>query len=197
MQPWMIGAAANVAVAVAYLAISAAILASLVRSHQLGANRLGAATAAIFFTCAVHHGSHSVRMLLPLVGLETHAGLALRQAFEWHSVVWDVVSAGFGVYYWTLRRTYGPLMQGAKLFEDLKERQRQALEINDNVVQGLAVAHMALSLDDREQSLETLEGTLAAARKIISDLLGDAKSGGQLNAGDLIRTHPALVGPST
>jgi hypothetical protein len=50
-------------------------------------------------------------------------------------------------------------------------RRSQALEINDNVVQGLAVAKYAMDLGHLEKAQEAVEGTLAAARRIISDLL--------------------------
>jgi hypothetical protein len=50
-------------------------------------------------------------------------------------------------------------------------RRSQALEINDNVVQGLAVAKYAFDLGHMEKAQEAVEGTLAAARRIISDLL--------------------------
>lgn len=189
---WQIGAAANAVVAVAYVAISFVILGPLVREHQLRSNPLGTATAAIFFTCAVHHGSHAVHALLPIVGLEVHEGLAMREAFGWHTVAWDVFTAAIGVYYWTLRRTYAPLMRGAKLFEDLKDRQRRALEINDNIVQGLFVARTALALDEREISEEALRTTLDSARHIISDLLGEAGSELELGPGQLRRDRAAL-----
>ena len=50
-------------------------------------------------------------------------------------------------------------------------RRRQALEINDNVVQGLAVAKYAFDLGDTDKARKAVEGTLAAARRIITDLL--------------------------
>jgi signal transduction histidine kinase len=190
---WEIGVAANLIVAAAYLAISWAILHPLLATKQVRSNRLGTATAAIFFTCAVHHGSHSVHMLLPSVGLELASGRAMRTAFDWHQVVWDVVTAGVGVYYWTLRSTYGSLMKGAALFQDMKERQRQALEINDNIVQGLAVAKLALELNEREASHQAMESALDAARQIITDLLGEAETENRLGPGDLVRTQPATV----
>ena len=193
MDWWMIAAIANAVVGVAYLGIFLAILRPLVASGQLRSNRLGLATAGIFLTCAVHHGSHTVHLLGPSLGFEVHEGLALREAFGWHVAAWDLLTAGVGVYYWTLRRAYGALFKGAQLFEDMKEKQRQALEINDNIVQGLTVAHMALSLDERKQSQEAIEQTLVAARKVISDLLGEAKEGeAQLAAGDLVRRGPAI-----
>src|SRR5687768_12543222 len=146
---WTTATVANAVVGVAYLLIALAIVRPLVRSGQLRGNRLGAATAAISFTCAVHHGAHSVHMLLPYLGIAEAQGVATRDMYSLPSAFWDVVSAGVGVYYWTLRRTYGSLMEGAKLFEDMQQRERQALELNDNVLQGLVVAKMALDLDDR------------------------------------------------
>ena len=55
---WQIGTAANGVIALAYFLIALAIVVPLARSNQLRTNPLGAATAAIFLTCAVHHGSH-------------------------------------------------------------------------------------------------------------------------------------------
>lgn len=191
---WQLAATANFVIATTYLGIAMAILLPLLRTRQVPSNRLGMATAAIFLSCAVHHGGHSVHMLLPALGMETDHGLALRQAFDWHFVLWDVISAGVGIWYWSLRSTYGSLMRGAALFEDMKEKQRRALEINDNIVQGLAVAKLALELDQREASEEALEKALVSARQIISDLLGDADSESRLGPGALRRTAPAHVG---
>lgn len=191
---WQAGAAANFVVAVAYLLIALAIIRPLIRTKQMRSNQLGTATAAIFLTCAVHHGSHSVHLLLPSVGIEEHNGFAAREAFgDWHLVAWDVVTAGVGVYYWTLRKTYGALMQGPSLFVDLKEKRRQALDINDFIVQGLVVAETALALDQQELSREALAATLVSARQIISDLLGEANSETRLGAGDLRRKTPAVI----
>lgn len=192
---WQIGAFANFAIAALYVAISLAIVVPLVRERQLLANRLGAATAAIFFTCAVHHGAHAVYAVLPSLGVPAAGGSATREMLSWNAVVWDVISAVVAGWYWTLRRTYGSLMHGAKLFEDMRERQKQALEINDNIVQGLFVAQTALALDDQEASDLALRQTLTAARQIISDLLGDAAIDGELAAGGLRRNTAAAVVP--
>lgn len=191
---WQAGVAANVAIAMAYLLIAGAIMVPLVRTKQVRSNQLGTATAAIFFTCAVHHGSHSVHMLLPIFNVEDQHGLAAREAFgDWHLVAWDFVGAGVAVYYWSLRRTYGALMRGATLFEDLKEKQRQALEINDNIVQGLVVAETALAFEQHDLSKEALAATLVSARQIISDLLGEANSETRLGPGDLRRSKAAVA----
>jgi signal transduction histidine kinase len=194
MDSWQVGAVVNGITAVAYLAIVVAIVRPLVQSGQLRQNRLGVATAAIFFTCAVHHGSHTLHLFGPSFGFEEEEGRAMRTAFTWHISSWDVLMAGVGVWYWTLRRTYAPLMHGAKLFEDMKERQRRALEINDDIVQGLTVAKLALELDDPDASREALAGTLVAAQGIISDLLGELGSPNRLAAGELIRSRPPDIG---
>lgn len=190
---WKLGAAANLVIAVCYLAICTAIIKPLITTNQWRSNRLGLATAAIFFTCAVHHGTHTAHLVLPAFGVEKEAGLALRDAFAWHVVAWDFVGAAVAAYYWSLRRTYGALMQGAKLFDDLKERQRQALELNDNIVQGLVAAEMALRLNERDMSAEAIERTLVKARSIITDLLGEAGSEIELGPGDLVRARAATV----
>lgn len=190
---WELGAVANLVTMTAYLAISAAIVVPLVRERQLKANRLGTATALIFFTCAVAHGGHAVHMLLPTLGFDVPSGIAMRAGFDPLTVLWDIFTAVVGVYYWTLRRTYGALMSGAKLFEDLRERQRQALEINDNIVQGLATAKLALELDQTQVSKEALEATLASARGLITDLLGEVSDQPTFAPGDLRRSRAALL----
>ena len=193
MEMWQVAAAANVVVTVAYVAISVVILRPLLREGQLGTNRLGTATGIIFFTCAVGHAAHAMHLIGPSIGIEEAAGIPLRATATFPHVFWEVLTAGIGLYYWSLRRTYGALMKGAKLFEDMRERQRQALEINDNIVQGLFVAQTALALNEREISEEALRSTLESARQIISDLLGEANSEVALGPGELIRKEAAEV----
>ena len=77
----------------------------------------------------------------------------------------------------------------ASRLRDAELARQQALEINDNVVQGLVTALMRLELDDIGESevVAGLRKTLAAARGIISDLLGE----GDVEPGALVRTQPA------
>lgn len=70
-------------------------------------------------------------------------------------------------------------------------RRRQALEINDNVVQGLTVAKYALDADDTVAAREALERTLDSARSIIGGLLHAEHVGKALGPGDLVRDEPA------
>lgn len=185
---WQVSAAANAVIAVAYFLITLAIVVPLARSNQLRSNPLGAATAAIFFTCAVHHGSHAVHMVLPSFGIEDARGLAFRQAWDWPLATWDVIGAVVAAYYWSLRRNYSSLMQGAKLFDDLRQREQQALELNDSVLQGLVVAKMALDLDQPDRAEAALSTAIDSASRIITDLLGS-----EHHSMKLLRSAPAGV----
>lgn len=219
-----VGALANIVIAVSYFAVMAYMAVPLVREHQVRANRLGTATVGIFFTCAVHHGALGILVLAASSGVRLATGafafacnlgpgpaatLAAAGPFtaqlpvavttaphwDWYSVGWDVFGAVIGLYYVTLRKTYGPLMRGPVLFEDLKEQQQRALEINDDIVQGLTVAHMALELDDVEKSAAALDETLTKARTIISEMLSDPRTQGRLGPGDLVRQQAAETTP--
>jgi signal transduction histidine kinase len=190
MTSWEVGMVCNAIIMVAYLLITLAIVVPLARSQQLRTNPLGAATGAIFFTCAIHHGAHALHMLLPALGVSDSQGLAMRTAWGWPLALWDVVGALTAMYYWTLRRNYSSLMHGAQLFDDYRQRERQALELHDTVLQGLVVAKMALDLNQPSRSQEALASSIAAASTIITDLLGSAE-------GSLIRSSPAeLVQPA-
>jgi hypothetical protein len=192
MEWWTVGLVANALIAVAYFMIAAVIVVPLVRSGQLRANPLGAATAAIFFTCAVHHGSHAVHMLMPVFGVDLAQGNAMRDAWGWQLAMWDVVGALVAGYYWTLRRNYGSLMQGAQLFEDLRKREQQALELNDNVLQGLVVAKMSLDLDDTTKAREAITTSITSASRMITDLLGSEQ---RPIAAGLLRRTAATIAP--
>ena len=122
---WQLTAFANAVILAAYLAISFAIGRGLWRSRQWRNNPLGLATASIFFSCAVHHGSHTVHLILPYLGSDVHAGMAMRMAFgmDFYAAGWDTVTAVLAVWYWTLRGRFPALVRGAALFEDLRLRQ--------------------------------------------------------------------------
>ncbi len=188
MLSWQVGLAVNAVIMAAYLGICLAILVPLAKSRQLRSNPLGAATAAIFFTCAVHHGAHSAHMLLPSLGISDPQGLAMRSAWGWPLASWDVIGALVAVCYWSLRRHYGSLMQGPQLFWDLRLREQQALELNDAVLQGLVVAKLALDLDQPAKANQALTSSIASASRIITELLGS-----QHHSLDLLRSVPAAV----
>lgn len=190
---WEIVTAANIVVGVAYLCISYIIGRGLIATGQLTTNRLGTATALIFLTCGVGHGAHGIHMLLPSFGVEDANAIALRESWHWPSVAWDVFTAGVGLYYLSLRHSYASVMRGAQMFEDLKARERQAVEINDNIVQGLTVAKYAMETGHDERSRRAVEETLRSAQHIITELLGERDTEIELGPGDLRRETPAGV----
>jgi CheY-like chemotaxis protein len=73
---------------------------------------------------------------------------------------------------------------------DAEVRRRHALEINDNVVQGLSAAVYAFEagLDDAAQA--ALRRTVTSARLMMNDLL--AGTDNDFDAGELARARPAL-----
>ncbi|HEX4979278.1 MAG TPA: PAS domain S-box protein [Acidimicrobiales bacterium] len=81
----------------------------------------------------------------------------------------------------------------AQRLREAEQARRQALEINDNVVQGLVTALLRLDFEGQGDGpvASGLRRTLDAARGIISDLLGE----GELEPGALVRTGPADAAP--
>jgi hypothetical protein len=184
---------ANALAAAAYAVIAYLIISALVASAQLRTNRLGVATALIFATGAGYHALEAFWLLAPSLGIDKAHGLALRRAGEWHMAVWGLLAAAAGIYYLVLRGSQPDAPRGAQMFDDLKVRERQALEINDNIVQGLAVAKYAMSIGAEDHGKQAIEDTLVRARNIITDLLGEPGSAIELGPGDLRRVEPAVV----
>lgn len=72
-------------------------------------------------------------------------------------------------------------------------RRRQALEINDNVVQGLVAAAYALDVEQYPVVATYLDRTLTAARTMMDELL-EPLDGQDITPGDLVRSEPARIG---
>ncbi len=73
----------------------------------------------------------------------------------------------------------------AAALREVQVRRRQALEVNDNIVQGLVAAVLAMGRDEA-QAKAYLETTLDAARQLMDDWL-EPLEGEDLRPGDLIR----------
>jgi hypothetical protein len=74
-------------------------------------------------------------------------------------------------------------------------RERHALEINDNIVQGLVVAKYTAPRGDLDSAVGGIDETLARARALITDQLrwvGEQRGGG-LQPGDLARDEASSV----
>lgn len=72
---------------------------------------------------------------------------------------------------------------------------QQALEINDNIVQGLVAAEAALELGDDDLMRDALAATLVSARAIVTDLLEHADADEPITPGRLRRASGALHVP--
>ena len=77
--------------------------------------------------------------------------------------------------------------------DEAERRRLSALQINDDIVQGLAVVSLALSLGEEDRARAEVDRTLAAARGIITDLLGEPT--GSVAPGSLRRTTPVSAPP--
>jgi PAS domain S-box-containing protein len=74
---------------------------------------------------------------------------------------------------------------------ELEARHQQAMEINDNVVQGLTVAAYSLEIHEEQRAGKAIRATLGAARKIVEKLLSGRY--GEMQPGDFVRSEPAMV----
>lgn len=179
MELWHVALFANVAVAIAYAAIATRVFGAVHATGQWRTNPLAVATGAIFLTCAAGHAGHAEHLLLP-----STAGDA-RVVWDWHFIAIDLVTAAVGLRYWMLRRSFGALVRGASLFEDVAVRRREAFDIQDGVVQQLATAKMAFELGDHRAGLAALEAGLTASRGLVQDRSGGSRT--QARAGELRR----------
>jgi len=75
----------------------------------------------------------------------------------------------------------------------LEERRQRALELNDDVVQGLAFAKLALESGQDELARDAVTNTLRTAQSMVGELLESAGKEGRLGPGDLVRSSAALV----
>lgn len=189
---WTVALVANSVIFLVYMAIAYKIFLNLREAKTWGENPLALATGSLFLTCGIGHGILATHLVVPVWGIEEASGLALRQAFnEWHMWLWPPLTASAGIFYWTLRNRFSALVRGAGLFEDLQQRRSQAMEIHDNVVQGIATAKMALEQGDEEAARDSLDQALEQSQYIISDLMGPHEDGLEVSPGDLRRERAA------
>ncbi len=76
-----------------------------------------------------------------------------------------------------------------------QDRERQALEINDNIVQGLVVAKYSAQRGDSDEALRAIDETLGRARRLITDQLQSVsgRRTGKVRPGDLARSVASSV----
>ncbi len=69
-----------------------------------------------------------------------------------------------------------------------EEMRRRAMELNDQVIQGVALAKISIEMGDKEKATGALERALASAKSVVSHLL---KSARRVRPGDLVRDEAA------
>jgi len=75
-----------------------------------------------------------------------------------------------------------------------QERRQRALELNDDIIQGLSVAKLALETGEHELARAAVANVLTVTRAIVSGLLEDSESEPlELGAGDFVRAAPSSL----
>ena len=121
---------------------------------------------------ALHHGTASA---LDAPSVFNHYA-ALNNPWKWAVIhaVFVLGASAANVYAWRLNEEATSETEAYRLrLEERERRHRSALEINDNVVQGLAVVNSALALGENDLARDAAGRTITAARAIITDLLGE------------------------
>lgn len=88
------------------------------------------------------------------------------------------------------------LEEERRRLQEARMRRRQSIEINDNVMQGLAAATYALELGDTRMAQAAIQQTMRSARRMMSSLLGTTDGAIRPQPGDLQRSRRAHVVPS-
>ncbi len=78
--------------------------------------------------------------------------------------------------------------QAARELREMHMRQRQAVEINDNIIQGLTIARWSFDLDQIAEARRAVERTIEAARALVDRML---ETSGEIEPGSLTRERPA------
>ncbi|MFC4069709.1 hybrid sensor histidine kinase/response regulator [Actinoplanes subglobosus] len=150
---------ANLIIMVAYAAIMVSIVVPVHRAGQLGSNKLATATAMIFCSCAVGHGFHAVIAWRTLAALDQVHAHGAGPGWSSASAVWDACTAAVGVYYWTLRRGYGVLLQKGAIYVDPWGQWRlDEADARERAARDLADAHQATLATIVEDSADAIIG---------------------------------------
>jgi two-component system cell cycle sensor histidine kinase/response regulator CckA len=150
---------ANVVITVAYAAIMVSIVVPVHRAGQLRSNKLATTTALIFFSCAVGHGFHAVMALQTLGGPAAHHVLPGSLSWSWSSAIWDAGTAAVGIYYWSLRRGYGVLLQQGAIYVDpWGQRRLEEADARERAARNLAEGHKATLATIVEDSADAIIG---------------------------------------
>jgi hypothetical protein len=191
MSWWTATAAANAIISISYFVIAVLIGRGLVNGGEWRRNRLAVSTTGIFFTCALGHGFHLVHLLEDPGYHES----GIRDVLgNWPMALVDGCTAVVAISFLVQRLVADRgAAAGNQMYEDLRERRQTALDLNDDVIQGIVTAKLALDLDDPDEARLSLERTLAASRELVGQLLEPLGGPDGIKPGDLRRRNAAQV----
>jgi hypothetical protein len=121
---------------------------------------------------AVHHG---VASTIDRESVYNHYA-ALNNPWKWALIhgLFVLGASAASVYAWRMNEEAAAETERYRShLEEAQRRRRSALQINDDIVQGLAVITSALATGHDDLARREADKTLAAARAIITDMLGD------------------------
>jgi hypothetical protein len=122
---------------------------------------------------ALHHG---VASTIDAGSVYNHYA-ALNNPWKWATIhgLFVLGASAASVYAWRLNEEAAAEVESYRLrLEEGERRAKSALEINDNVVQGLAVVTSALALGRHDMAQDAAQRAIESARSIMSDLLDGA-----------------------
>ena len=126
------------------------------------------------------------------IGLFAHESL-LDKMIKLQTFNGSVALTAFFLGALTAERARALLDESAFRDREAETARKRALELNDEVVQGMSVAKYALEGGEISTAKRAVTHTLEAARQIVSDLLAVSGSAA-IEPGDLIRERPAVIG---
>lgn len=165
---WQLGLAANAVVMIMYAGIAVMVSRPLRRTGAGWRDNPQAwSIVLIFTTCSLGHGAHMTHLL----GATFLAGpvetLAARASYDVHLAIVDITTAVVATVFWSLKLR--EQRAGAPLYDDTPSARRAGLRVNEDVVQGLALAGYQLDAGDGEAARATIQHTLDQARALASD----------------------------
>ena len=156
-----------------YLAIAGTIVAVLSQGGRLRTHTLGQAALLAFGTCGDPVLPDRGAAAGPSLGIDSSHGEALRDAWPTLLGVWAVIGGAAALFLLSQRGSYGDVLLGPGLMDEVKARERQAFEINDNLVQGLSVAKYSFEMGQEDRGRRAVNESLRKAREMTTDLLGE------------------------
>jgi hypothetical protein len=160
---WMIGVVANLTIGVVAYALAWQIARNLFRDRQWPTNRLALAMLAIVGTCSTGHLEHGFHLL---------TSPSAQAVWPKEAIVLDVITAaGISTYFYFQTGRLSQFARGAAMFEDVSVRTQNARQMQDEVVQRLAVARFAIQRGDLLEARRLVDLSLASTREVVSDLL--------------------------